>query len=536
MKAKTREQVRRWRVCAILLTLAVVLAANVGRGWAGLADASGLDLVQLLHLPAAGPHANQQFLQALVFNGQKGNAFSVSFERGDKLFDTELNALDGVGANVGHGARFTHVPRVDLNGPEEWASHRPARTTGPNSTSCLSCHGLPARDGAGFVATNVLRDPLRSGDVAKFIQRNAPHVFGAGALQRLAEEMTATLLQLRSDATAEACANGQASRDLLAKTVSFGRITVTRTAASPCQVQVSTAEVKGIDADLIVRPFQWKGSIGSLREFSRNAANEELGLQAVELVGAGVDGDFDGVTDELTVGDITALAVYVAAQPRPTTRGELAALHLIAPLSDAEKQSILRGSEVFRQVGCASCHVPRLLLDDPVFTEPSQSAAYRDAVFPAGQDPLAEGLDPRYPVSFDLTSGQPDNIIHDGTEQNRVIFRLGSFRKNSAGKAAILLFGDLKRHDMGPGLAEPVDETGRGASVFLTRNLWGAGSTAPYLHDGRATTLTEAILDHGGEGAAARDAFVALQIGQQKDLLAFLNDMILFKLPRASGS
>src|SRR5262249_15410688 len=117
-----------------------------------------------------------------------------------------------------------------------------------------------------------------------------------------------------------------------------------------------------------------------------------------------------------------------------------------------------------------------------------------------------------------------------------IIFRLGSFRKNAAGKTVVLLFGDLKRHDMGPGLAEPIDEVGTGASVFLTRNLWGVGSTGPYMHDGRATTLTEAILEHGGEGAASRDAFVALQLAQQKDLLVFLNDLILFKMPRSGGS
>jgi mono/diheme cytochrome c family protein len=528
MESRTRKQARRRIVCA---TLTAALLASAGHGWAII---TGLDLVQLLHAPAAGAHSDQRFLTGLVTNGQPGTAFSSSFHRGDTLFDTELNALDGVGANVGGGARFTHVPRADLNGPTEWASHLPARTTGPNATSCLSCHGRPARDGAGFVSTNVLRDPTRSGNVASFIQRNATPVFGAGALQRLAEEMTAALQQLRSDATAEACTTGQASRDLTVKTVSFGRLTATRTAASPCQVQVSTAEVTGVGADLVVRPFQWKGSVASLREFSRKAANEELGLQAVELVGSGVDGDFDGVTDELTVGDVTSLAVYVAAQPRPTSRTELATLKLTAPLNEAEKQSIDRGGQVFRQVGCASCHIPRLLIDNPVFSEPSQNPNFRDAVFPAGQDPLAEGLDPSHPVTFDLTNGQPDNVIRN--DKGQPIYRLGSLQKNSAGKAAVLLFGDLKRHDMGPGLAEPIDEAGTGASVFLTRNLWGVGSTAPYLHDGRATTLTEAILEHGGEGAAARDAFTRLAVGSQKDLLAFLNNMILFKLATSSGS
>lgn len=46
--------------------------------------------------------------------------------------------------------------------------------------------------------------------------------------------------------------------------------------------------------------------------------------------------------------------------------------------------------------------------------------------------------------------------------------------------------------------------------MFLTEAPWGVGSTAPYLHDGRATTLTEAILEHGGAAAASRSAFLRL--------------------------
>jgi hypothetical protein len=517
---------------AVWLAVAAALVASGGTGWAII---GGLDLVRLLHGAAGGAHESQEFLIGLVANGQHNTAFQAAFNRGDKLFETELNAVDGVGANVGGGARFTHVPRADLTGPTEWASHLPPRTTGPNASSCVSCHSNPARDGAGTAASNVLRDPLRAGNLAGFIQRNAPHIFGAGALQRLAEEMTATLQALRNDATAEACAAGQASRDLIAKGVRFGRLSATRTAASPCQVQVSTAEVSGVGADLVVRPFQWKGSVASLRTFCRNAANEELGLQAVELVGAGVDGDFDGVADELTVGDVTSLVLYVAAQPRPTTRIELANLKLIAPLLESEKQSIARGGPVFRQIGCASCHIPRLTIDDRVFTEPSRNASFRDAVFPAGQDPVAEGVDPSIPITFDLTKDQPDNVITDD-DGRHILFRLGSFPKNAAGQAFVQLYGDLKRHDMGSGLAEAVDEAGTGASVFLTRNLWGVGSTAPYLHDGRATTLTEAILAHGGEGAASRDAFVSLTTAQQKDLIAFLNNLVLARVASASGS
>ena len=84
---------------------------------------------------------------------------------------------------------------------------------------------------------------------------------------------------------------------------------------------------------------------------------------------------------------------------------------------------------------------------------------------------------------------------------------------------------------MGSGLAEGVDEVGTGAAVFMTENLWGVGSTAPYLHDGRSTTLTEAILEHGGEAASSRDAFVALATADQRDVIHFLNNLVLFKLP-----
>jgi CxxC motif-containing protein (DUF1111 family) len=67
--------------------------------------------------------------------------------------------------------------------------------------------------------------------------------------------------------------------------------------------------------------------------------------------------------------------------------------------------------------------------------------------------------------------------------------------------------------------------------VFLTENLWGVGSTAPYLHDGRATTITEAILEHGGEAAASKTAFTRLGAQQQADVIAFLENLVLFKIP-----
>ena len=101
----------------------------------------------------------------------------------------------------------------------------------------------------------------------------------------------------------------------------------------------------------------------------------------------------------------------------------------------------------------------------------------------------------------------------------------------SRGTAQVELYGDLKRHDIGQDMAESIDEKGTGPSVFLTENLWGVGTTGPWMHDGRATTLAGAIALHGGEAASSRGRFQALSDAQQQEVIAFLDNLVLFKLP-----
>ena len=75
---------------------------------------------------------------------------------------------------------------------------------------------------------------------------------------------------------------------------------------------------------------------------------------------------------------------------------------------------------------------------------------------------------------------------------------------------------------MGPGLTDGIEEGQASGSEFRTAPLWGAVWSAPYLHDGRAATLEEAILQHGGEAQRARDAFAALAATEREKLLTFL--------------
>jgi CxxC motif-containing protein (DUF1111 family) len=90
---------------------------------------------------------------------------------------------------------------------------------------------------------------------------------------------------------------------------------------------------------------------------------------------------------------------------------------------------------------------------------------------------------------------------------------------------------DLLLHDMGPGLADglqfgnPSPGPLSNATEFRTQPLWGVSLHAPFLHDGRAKTLFEAVDLHGGEAQKSRDAFVALPVGEQRAVLSFLEHL-----------
>jgi cytochrome c peroxidase len=532
----------RWR-------LSVMVALGVfGSGvsaWA-LITASGdrtiVSNVEGTAIGAIGGHVVQATLTNQVIAGQNATAFANAFEFGDELFASSLNAAEGGGANVGQGSRYTRMPRADLNGAGQWGQHVPARSTGPNATNCITCHNMPSDDGGGDSAGNVHRDALHTGKLNQMITRNAPAVFGLGGLQKLAEEMTTDLQTLRTtNRTALGCGTtttaGTRTVALTSKAVNFGTLVITHTGGSTACTEALSAPVTGgaksLSADLVIRPYQWKGANAFIRDFVRGAEHNELGNQGTELLGsptvdpATVDGDGDGVKNELFVGDITALTLYQAGQPRPTTRQELASLGKIPALTSQETSDIAAGSTVFDQLGCQTCHVRQLVANDVIFREPSANANFRDPgnVFPNGRTYTASSLDVAHPVSFDITRDSPENAAtHTANGQT-----LGSFVRDAQGHAIVSLFGDLRRHDVGRGLDEEVDEIGTGKNVFMTENLWGVGSTAPYLHDGRAVTLTEAILEHGGEAQAARDAFAAAGTTAQKRLVAFLKNQVLFK-------
>src|SRR5829696_2375682 len=134
------------------------------------------------------------------------------------------------------------------------------------SDSCAGCHGRP-RGAAGSGGDVVTRPD----------SRDAPHLFGIGLKEMLADEITSDLRLIRSKAGEEWHATHRSiTRTLESKGINFGTITVRDDG------QIDTSQVRGVDADLRVRPFFAHGGKISIRESLVGAFNEEMGLQSVD--------------------------------------------------------------------------------------------------------------------------------------------------------------------------------------------------------------------------------------------------------------
>jgi hypothetical protein len=97
------------------------------------------------------------------------------------------------------------------------------------------------------------------------------------------------------------------------------------------------------------------------------------------------------------------------------------------------------------------------------------------------------------------------------------------------------IYSDLLLHDMGPGLSDSGNYYGEddpespGApkgSEWRTPPLWAFRDTAPYLHDGRARTLQEAVAFHGGQASKSASQFFALSPLEQFQVLSFLRSLV----------
>ena len=413
-------------------------------------------------------------------------------ERGRLLMVANFNTLDGAGRPTMTG---TGGPRDLRIMPDNFN-----RISGPDANSCAGCHNMPRPGGGGDNVANVFvlaqRLPFvnfdgSEGEEFKDLtlknvgnERATLGMFGSGFIELLAREMTAALQKLRDEAISTAIEH-PVTVQLLTKGVDFGEIVI-----SP-DGTIDTSGVQGIDSDLIVKPFHQKGVVVSLREFTTNAINLHHGLQANERFGVNHDEDGDGVVNEITAGDMTALTIFLATLSVP---GQ------VMPAHPKAREAVERGRELLETTGCTVCHIPELPLFDPVFTEPN----------PFNPDGNLRPKDVGKLFTVDLTKEGPGPHLKRGVE----------------GIVMVPAFTDLKRHKMGDALNnEQIVQDGVPTDEWLTRKLWGMSSEPPFLHHGRATLISEAILAHGGEAEESRKVFAVLPPEDQDAIVEFLKSL-----------
>lgn len=131
-------------------------------------------------------------------------------------------------------------------------------------------------------------------------------------------------------------------------------------------------------------------------------------------------------------------------------------------------------------------------------------------------------------VSFVMLTAAPHpDPLSDAALRGRLVFdAIGCndchVRALEGPRGLVPLYSDLLLHDMGPLMADGVTMMLASGSEFRTQPLWGVAATGPYLHDGRADTLDDAILWHAGEAEASRDEYGGLTETERTELLTFL--------------
>lgn len=418
-----------------------------------------------------------------------------AIRRGRQVFQRKFTAAQGL------GPRVSRASGGDIQ-------QNPAFGAGLTD-SCAACHGRPrgSAGAGGHVATRP-------------DSRDAPHLFGAGLVERLADEITSDLRRLRTRAVHQARETSTAvTLPLVSKGIRYGSIRGLPDGG------VDTSRVEGVDADLRVRPFFAHGGEFSLRAFAVGAFKDEMGLESPDPVlcqatdpiapargasPAGIvfdpalddikrplvcdateDGDGDGVVNEIDPALVDYLELYLLNYFKPgigeTTRRTEAGLQLM------------------HRIGCTSCHIQNLVIEHDGRVVDVETR-----------------FDPRRGILNRLfaTATLFVTTVEDGQPFPKVLPSGGRFTVEN-------IFGDFKRHDLGPAFHERQYD-GTLVTRFMTEPLWGISGTAPYGHDGRSINLKEAILRHGGEAQASQEAFAALSDDDKRRLLEFLGTLVLF--------
>lgn len=495
----------------LLATVVAVSAVSiVTRGFEGIMQ-SALDKEQVL-----STHLHDD------------DVFSIPIKKllllGERLFRANWTPEDGGGRLQAKGTGRPVTVLSDKRSPTRSLN----RISAPDANSCASCHHAPygsVGGGGDFVTSvfvlgqrfdSVTFDPAdtlpTSGTVNEEGEqatlqtianlRATTGMFGAGYLEMLARQITEELQHTR-----DTIGRGE-TRILLAKGIPFGQLTRTM------EGLWDTSRVEGLGRlsllgtdrsnppSLVIRPWHQASNVVSIREFTNTAFNHHHGIQSTERFGLDTDPDGDGVTNELTRADVTAVTVWQATLQVPGR---------VIPRDPEIERAAFVGEQTFDRIGCTTCHIPKLPLDKQgwVFVEPNP-----------------------YNPPGNLRTGEVPDLKVDLSSDVLPAPRL---KPDSSGVVWVDAYTDFKLHDITASKdeCEPIDmnqsqwskKFNQGNCRFLTKRLWGAANEPPFFHHGQFTTLRQSVLAHSGEAIESRRAFERLSPYERDSVIEFLKTL-----------
>lgn len=202
--------------------------------------------------------------------------------------------------------------------------------------------------------------------------RDAPHLFGLGIVEQLADEITWPLRQGRDAALEQASASNQSvEKSMQAKGINYGSM------VAHADGSLDTSGLQGIDADLRVKPFFAQGKTASMREFTVGALKDEMGMEAWDpMLCAATDPDnaqlqysssgflYDPaedaferppVCDEFEDNDGDGVTAEI--DPAIVDHFEFHLLNYFKPVTGKRGRIEKRGFKHLKDIGCTSCHI-----------------------------------------------------------------------------------------------------------------------------------------------------------------------------------
>lgn len=280
-----------------------------------------------------------------------------------------------------------------------------------------------------------------------------------------------------------------------------------------------------------VSRFGWRGQIDSLSQFVTAACAGELGLNPAtaivtssnregfsnQLLAGGpmqapdpADPTYMNVSMDMTPEEMSKLIMFVSKIPRPIEQ----------PRDGDTIAEVLRGEAAFNRIGCVQCHVPDIHPVSGIFSD-----LLLHDMGPGLQSPMPS---PIGRVTSVLTFSAPRVT---STRRTRLSV-VGAGFYSSGMQRTLPQPYPIERPEQPrfPRGEVPPQKLGEFTWDALqlewrTPPLWGVADTAPYLHDGRAKTLRDAIWWHGGEAQSSRDRFMELPESEQQELIAFLSSL-----------